>query len=294
MFQGRLAQLVRAYKILIVLYNMNKKYICSICGKEFTEWRKPKVIREAKSIPLFCSRKCQGKYSASKMKTHICSFNKHTKAAYNNWKCIYCGKIFRTRKEKQTHYKKDHNGITKGAWNKGLTKETNSSLKNASNKLKENFQNNLQKYGWKINPKSTEKARLKQIENYKKNPKQINPRGKAGWYKGIWCDSSWELAYVLWCENNNILLKRCTNSLPYCYKGKLHYYTPDFEINGEIIEIKGYCSDKDKEKIKQYPNIKVLYKNDLQPILEWVKEKYGKDFIKLYEVNKKVKLQKLN
>ena len=51
--------------------------------------------------------------------------------AYNNWKCIYCGKIFRTRREKQIHYKEDHNGITQNAWNKGLTKETNDSLKKA-------------------------------------------------------------------------------------------------------------------------------------------------------------------
>lgn len=272
---------------------MNKKYICSICGKEFTEWRKPKVIREAKSIPLFCSRKCQGKYCASKVKKHVCNF--HNKTNVNGWKCIYCGKIFRTRREKQTHYKEDHNSITQHAWNKGLTKETHKSLKNASNKLKINFKNNLQKYGWKINPQSIEKGRLKQIENYRRNPRQINPRGKAGWYKEIWCDSSWELAYILWCENHGVNIKRCSESLPYYYKNELHYYTPDFIINEkDIIEIKGYCSDKDKEKIKQYPNIKVLYKNDLQPILEWVKEKYGKDFIKLYKVNKKVKLQKLN
>jgi len=266
-----------------------KKYICKVCGKEFLEWRKPKAIKEGKFIPLFCSRKCQGKYSSSKVKKHICNF--HNKTKIGGWKCTICGEIFKTRKQLQEHRKLKH---VKQIWNKGLTKETNSSLKNASNKIKENFQSNLQKYGWKINPKSIEKARLKQIENYKKNPRQINPRGKAGWYKGMWCDSSWELAYILWCENHNVSLKRCINSLPYYYKGRLHYYTPDFEINGEIIEIKGYCSDKDKAKIKQYPNIKVLYKNDLQPILEWVKEKYGKDFIKLYEVNKKVKLRKLN
>lgn len=59
--------------------------------------------------------------------------------AYNNWKCIYCGKIFRTRREKQKHYKEDHNGITQHAWNKGLTKETHKSLKKAGETYKKHL-----------------------------------------------------------------------------------------------------------------------------------------------------------
>jgi hypothetical protein len=33
-------------------------------------------------------------------------------------------------------------------------------------------------------------------------------RGKKGWYKGIFCDSSWELAFVIFCLETNKKIKR--------------------------------------------------------------------------------------
>ena len=64
----------------------------------------------------------------------------------------------------------------------------------------------------------------------------------------------------------------------------MHYYSPDFIINdNEIIEIKGYFSEKDKIKAQTYPNIKIYFYKDLKFILDWVKEEYGNDFIKLYD-----------
>jgi hypothetical protein len=41
--------------------------------------------------------------------------------------------------------------------------------------------------------------------------------------------------------------------------------------------------DKGKEKINQFPEeLKVLFREDLKNIFEYVEKKYGKDFIKLY------------
>jgi hypothetical protein len=51
-----------------------------------------------------------------------------------------------------------------------------------------------------------------------------------------------------------------------------------------FIEIKGYYSPKDQEKIKQFPfSIRLLREKDLVDIFKYVVDMYGKDFIRLYE-----------
>lgn len=109
-----------------------------------------------------------------------------------------------------------------------------------------------------------------------------------GYYKGIHCDSSWELAYLIYCLDHNIPIKRCNIKFPYVYKNEEHIYTPDFIINNnKIIEIKGF---KDirwsiKKKCCYENNIEIIDENKIKPYIEYVKNKYGKDFIKLYELN---------
>lgn len=44
-----------------------------------------------------------------------------------------------------------------------------------------------------------------------------------------------------------------------------------------------------RNKISQFPyDIEIYYKEEMKPFIEYVKNKYGKDFIKLYEENKMV------
>jgi hypothetical protein len=47
--------------------------------------------------------------------------------------------------------------------------------------------------------------------------------------------------------------------------------------------IKGYKTEQWLTKLKSNPDVKVLYEKDLEPVLDYVKSKYGKDFISLYE-----------
>lgn len=112
-------------------------------------------------------------------------------------------------------------------------------------------------------------------------------RGKKGWYKGIFCDSSWELAFVLWCELHKINLERNQQKFNYCYNNKVYKYLPDFIINGNFIEIKGYLSPQNIEKIKQFPHdlykLEVYTEKELMPILKLVTRLYGKDYTRLYE-----------
>lgn len=109
-------------------------------------------------------------------------------------------------------------------------------------------------------------------------------RGKCGWYKGFWCDSSYELAYVIYCLDNNISIERNKKFFNYEYKNKKHKYYPDFRVNGELVEIKNYESELTKAKLKSVDeNITIYYKTTIKPFLEYAINTYGKKFIELYE-----------
>ncbi len=108
-------------------------------------------------------------------------------------------------------------------------------------------------------------------------------RGKQGWYKGIHCDSSWELAFLVYYKDHNLNIERCKEKRSYIWNNEVHSYYPDFITDGGIIEIKGYSTDQWKLKENQNPDVKVLYKDDIKPYLDYVINTYGTDFIKLYD-----------
>lgn len=117
-------------------------------------------------------------------------------------------------------------------------------------------------------------------EVYAKNQ---HGKGKSGWYKGIHCDSSWELAFVLYHMDNDIPIQRCKERRTYTFEGKTYKYYPDFCTGKEIIEIKGYKNKKWFAKEQQNKDIKVLNRKEIMPYLKYAINKYGKDFTKLYE-----------
>jgi len=111
-------------------------------------------------------------------------------------------------------------------------------------------------------------------------------QAKKGWYKGFWCDSSWELAYVIYCLEHDIKIERNWKSFEYILDGESHLYFPDFYLPDEntYVEIKGYEHDKDTCKFEQFPeNLKVYRKKDLLEILTYAKTTYGNNYVKLYE-----------
>lgn len=165
-------------------------------------------------------------------------------------------------------------------WNKGLTKETDERVLKTSQTLSKKLKG---KKGKPHNEITKEKlsiiAKERKLGGYIKG----SGRGKKGWYKGIFCDSSWELAYVIYCIDNNIPIKRNTVHRHYIWNNKQENYIPDFIVNNDIVEIKGYKSDRWLAKLKYNPDIKVLYKNELNKIFEYVINKYGKNYTNLYE-----------
>jgi len=119
---------------------------------------------------------------------------------------------------------------------------------------------------------------------YKKTSKwSANKFGKRGIYKGYKCDSSWELAYVIYNLEHNIQFERNKKGFKYIYENKEYRYYPDFIEAGQYIEIKGYKTKKDDEKWKVVKNLKIMFYEDIKYMLDYVINIYGKDFIKLYE-----------
>ena len=106
-------------------------------------------------------------------------------------------------------------------------------------------------------------------------------RGKCGWYKGIWCDSSYELAWVVHCLETGVAFKRSLQGFPYTFRGKARKYYPDFYLEKEetYVEIKGFSTKKFEAKLSAFPlPIIVLYEENLRIQLEYARKKYGKKF----------------
>lgn len=112
-------------------------------------------------------------------------------------------------------------------------------------------------------------------------------RAKSGWYKGIFCGSSWELAWVIYSIDHGISFQRNKEGFSYVYNGELHEYFPDFILfDGTYLEVKGYKTLQWEEKLSQFAKkIQVLTKKEMEPILKYVKDKYGNDFIRMYSGN---------
>ncbi len=110
-------------------------------------------------------------------------------------------------------------------------------------------------------------------------------RGKHGKYKGYNCQSSYELAWVIYQLEHDVEFVRNNQGFEYSYEGKVFKYYPDFKLSdGTFVELKGFADKKCEEKIKQFKHtLVVLFKDDMKPILDYVIGKYGKNFISLYE-----------
>jgi len=133
--------------------------------------------------------------------------------------------------------------------------------------------------------KNSHSNKKNRIDDKRGGFRQGGGRGKKGWYKGFGCDSSWELAYVVYCLDNSIKIDRNTKGFEYEFEGEKHKYYPDFILNdGSYLEVKGYNSKQFEAKVGQFPfKLRVLYENEMKLYISYVEEKYGKDFVvKLY------------
>lgn len=120
-------------------------------------------------------------------------------------------------------------------------------------------------------------------------------RGKKGWYKGIYCDSTYELAYVAYNIDHGVVFNRCPKTVcyEYQYKNQSHKYYPDFMLeDGSLVEVKGYHNEVVDLKIASVTDrpINVLYEKDLEFAFSYIKETYGvKKIEELYKMENELR-----
>ena len=113
-------------------------------------------------------------------------------------------------------------------------------------------------------------------------------RGIRGWYKGYWCDSSWELAYVIYNLEHGIHFVRNRQGFEYEYLGVKRKYFPDFLLDdGTYVEVKGYVNNRVRAKHSTFMStghvLQVIGEEEIKPYLKYATLKYGKDFTRLYQ-----------
>lgn len=241
----------------------------------------------------FCCEKCMRHFIAKTsyhtkinhgtFVSNLSSYHKPS-APFGTWKCSVCGKIFKTRRLLKSHRKAIHD-IKRGySWNRGHTKYDDERLRKVSDLMKTKFASGEIKPSFLGKHHSLETKHKLSLSGGKR---PHSGWGKQGRYLGVWCDSSWELAWVIFNHEHNIKFRRFQGFFEYEFNGKNHKYYPDFQLeDGTIVEIKGYTSEQWKYKMKSVPpelNFVVLYKKEIKPYLDYAINKYGKDFTRLYD-----------
>ena len=115
--------------------------------------------------------------------------------------------------------------------------------------------------------------------------RQKSGRAKIGYYKGIYCGSSYELVWVIHSLDHNIKFERFSHTL----KTNEGSYIPDFLIDNTIIEIKGFedveqVQRKTRIALQHGYNVQILRRSDLEEHFEWVRQNYTyKNIEELYD-----------
>lgn len=115
--------------------------------------------------------------------------------------------------------------------------------------------------------------------------RQGSGRAKTGYYKGIYCGSTYELVWAIYQIDHDLPFKRFKGVI----EGNNMKYIPDFIVDNAIIEIKGYEDEASvdlKTKLAESKgySVIVLRKEDLQKEFDWVKQNYSfKNIFELYD-----------
>lgn len=232
----------------------------------------------------YCGKECK---NINSLKQHECRCKQNPNHIVTNFD-IYSNII--------NYRNKGYKWMNNGIQSKCVKPESiNDYLKNGwdfgmDNKLKEIRSNSLKgKSTGRASTLEKELLRKQKISNSMKGNKnwmfnKHHGNAKQGWYNGIHCDSTWELAFLVYYKEHNLYIERCKQYFNFIWEGERHKYIPDFITNEGIIEIKGRKTKKSLEKEKQFPNIKVIDQFSIKLYLDYVINKYGEEFWKvLYE-----------
>lgn len=201
------------------------------------------------------------------------------------FKCKFCNKDCHNNgglKSHEPHCKHNPNYVKRSTgsygqspWNKGLTTKTSEKVKQCKETYKKHFNEGKFVGSWTGKKHSIEfKQKMSEITKNRHAKGWDNKCGRAPKFKyhsdiagDVTLDGSWELAVAKYLDKNKIIWKRNTDRFEYInLQGNKSFYKPDFYLINEdtYIEIKGYETDLDKCKWKQFPKkLKIWKKKDL-------------------------------
>lgn len=120
-------------------------------------------------------------------------------------------------------------------------------------------------------------------------------------YENMNFASSWELALWIYAKDHNEFIEKEPVVLNYTVNDVVHHYIPDFKYKNQLVEIKGdHFFDKEGNMILPFDHTKDYLmeakhqcglKNhvqfwtskDIKPILDYICQKYGKDYLKQFK-----------
>ena len=217
---------------------------CLCCGKEIVH-KLTQYKFDKGDYKKYCSISCANSSrklsdeTKNKIRKSVKSFYKNRKESNSNDKlntriCEVCGKEFIP----EVYIRKSGRSVTSSA--KTCSKDCRNSLLSLKNKLSGSG-------GFRENS----------VKSY-----------KHGTYNGIRCDSSWELAFVIWNLEHGNKIERCSDIRTYLENGIRRLYYPDFIVNDSIIyEIKGIKNNNSILKQQYNQDIIFLYKEDMKNTL---------------------------
>lgn len=278
---------LKSHEKFCILNPEVQKPICKYCNKEFDK----------------TSKKYQHEYKCSKNPKNI-----HENIYIKNelLSCQYCGKechnlnslIQHEIRCKNNPDRKDYNKLGNYSHDnfKGQSKDTNSVIAKQAATLKKRYDSgtlipfNKGKPGTFLGKHHTKEQIDKMMQSYHYTLERRGNTYKFGTYKGIQCDSGWELAFVIYCTDRNLPIKRCTESFEYWHpkENRIALYYPDFIIEDVYYEVKGLINDIVEAKCKAFPTDKLLIllrPEDFGYVLDYCHHFYGKDFYRMYDRN---------
>lgn len=114
-------------------------------------------------------------------------------------------------------------------------------------------------------------------------------RSKFGYYENIWCQSTYEMAFVWYTLQQGRTITRVTEQFPYTdVNGKTRQYIPDFIVDGDhYIEIKGWITSTTFRKLDQFPHpITMIAGDEINEIIAAAKNHFGvSDLASIYAEN---------
>ena len=264
-------------------------YICKYCGREFeSRFKLNAHIGWCKNNPNAKS-KCNFNSESGKEKMRLLNEKR------DDLFCKYCGKQCKNLNSLKQHEVRCKNNPSfifvkdnlyeyrlklqsgdKIVWNKGLTKDTDDRVKAQGETFHNRYENGeikvwcegltkdtderIKQYASKIS--ETISSKIEDSDWHCQTKKRIE-------YKDDVFDSDWEFEFVKFLDVHNIKWIRKISPFIYIYENSEHRYFPDLYLPDYdlYIEIKGYCTEKDKAKWDQFDKkLDIYFLKDLKEL----------------------------